>query len=94
MTTERCADCGRFVGAKAAGYSTMRRFAPNRKAWCETCVSAMQGIEQDFTRWAKTSTGPPDRPQTRTIPRATGQTGLNHPAAIRRSKIVERHETQ
>lgn len=39
-------------------------------------------------------TAPPDRPQTRTIPRATGPTGLNHPAAIRRSKIVERRETQ
>lgn len=36
---------------------------------------------------------PPDRPQTRTIPRATGPTGLNRSAAIRRAKIVERRKT-
>lgn len=77
MTTERCADCGQFVGAKAAGYSTMRRNAPGRKAWCEACVSAMQGIEQDFTRWTKTATPLPETPQTRTILVAAGRSGLD-----------------
>jgi hypothetical protein len=55
MTTERCDDCGRFVGVKAAGYSTMRRNAPDRKAWCERCVAKMAEMAGEFVRWAAKS---------------------------------------
>ncbi len=37
VEVERCATCGRFVGATFAGCSTLRRHAPERALVCERC---------------------------------------------------------